>query len=56
MYRRDIILLLDDMFQSALKIKRYTLEHGYEQFILDEKTVDAVVRNFEIIGEAAKAY
>lgn len=26
---------------------------SYEDFINDEKTVDAVVRNFEIIGEAA---
>lgn len=25
----------------------------FEQFTLDEKTVDAVARNFEIIGEAA---
>ncbi len=26
---------------------------NFEQFTLDEKTVDAVARNFEIIGEAA---
>ncbi len=26
----------------------------YDSFISDEKTVDAIVRNFEIIGEAAK--
>jgi uncharacterized protein with HEPN domain len=26
----------------------------YEEFILDNKTVDAVVRNLEIIGEAVK--
>lgn len=33
---------------------RYTSEIGYEQFINDEKTYDAVVRNLEVIGEAAK--
>jgi len=53
MSERDIQLLFDDMLQSALKIKRYTKGIDYESFVADEKTVDAVVRNFEIIGEAA---
>lgn len=26
----------------------------YDEFVADEKTVDAVLRNFEVIGEAAK--
>lgn len=53
MSKRDTLLLLDDMLQSALKIKRYTEEIDYDLFVSDEKTIDAVVRNFEIIGEAA---
>ena len=53
MSKRDILLLLDDMLQSALKIKHYTKDLDYESFISDDKTIDAVVRNFEIIGEAA---
>lgn len=53
MSKRDPLLLLDDMLQAALKIKRYTFELDYDSFISDEKTVDAVIRNFEIIGEAA---
>lgn len=53
MSKRDILLLLDDMLQSALKIKRYTKDIDYDSFVKDEKTIDAVVRNFEIIGEAA---
>ena len=53
MSKRDILLLLDDMLQSALKIKRYTQDIDYDSFVKDEKTIDAVVRNFEIIGEAA---
>jgi uncharacterized protein with HEPN domain len=53
MSNRDNLLLLDDMLQSARKIKRYTKDLDYDLFILDDKTVDAVVRNFEIIGEAA---
>lgn len=53
MSKRDVLLLLDDMLQSALKIKRYTKDIDFDSFVTDEKTVDAVVRNFEIIGEAS---
>jgi uncharacterized protein with HEPN domain len=53
MSNRDTVLLLEDMLQSAKKIKRYVAEFSFESFISDDKTKDAVVRNFEIIGEAA---
>jgi uncharacterized protein with HEPN domain len=53
MSKRDTLLLLDDMLQSAQKIKRYIKDHDYNSFLEDDKTIDAVVRNFEIIGEAA---
>ncbi|MCX2678524.1 DUF86 domain-containing protein [Galbibacter sp. EGI 63066] len=53
MSKRDTILLLDNMLQSALKIKRYTQGLSFDDFLSDEKTIDAVIRNFEIIGEAA---
>ena len=53
MYRRDTILLLEDMLDAALKIRRYTLGFDFNRFLKDDKTTDAVVRNFEIIGEAA---
>ena len=46
-------LLIDDILESAKKIQRYTADLDFERFTLDEKTVDAVARNFEIIGEAA---
>ena len=46
-------LLIEDVLESAAKIKRYTSGMPFEQFRSDEKTVDAVIRNFEIIGEAA---
>jgi uncharacterized protein with HEPN domain len=51
MSKRDIKLLLEDMLESAYKIKRYTSGLSFENFLEDEKTIDAVVRNFEIIGE-----
>ncbi len=53
MSERDTILLLEDMLESALKIRRYTKDLDFNSFVEDDKTVDAVVRNFEIIGEAA---
>ncbi|MFW5762189.1 MAG: DUF86 domain-containing protein [Cyclobacteriaceae bacterium] len=53
MSKRDTLLLLEDMLDSAKKIKRYTKDYDYETFTSDDKTMDAVVRNFEIIGEAA---
>ena len=44
----------DDILDGVEKIKRYTREMTYEEFVDDSKTVDAVLRNFEVIGEAAK--
>lgn len=53
MSKRDHSLLLEDMYESAVKIKKYTEGQDFDSFIEDDKTIDAVVRNFEIIGEAA---
>ncbi len=53
MSKRDTKLLLEDMLESALKIERYTNGLTFDLFLEDEKTIDAVIRNFEIIGEAA---
>ncbi len=53
MSKRDLALLLEDMLTAAYKIQKYTAAMNYDDFIGDDKTVDAVVRNFEIIGEAA---
>lgn len=51
---RDYRLFLEDMRESGEKILRYTHSMTFEQFKTDEKTLDAVVRNLEIIGEAVK--
>lgn len=53
MSKRSSALLIEDMVDSGQKILSYTNGLTFEQFITDNKTVDAVVRNFEIIGEAA---
>lgn len=53
MSKRDANLLLADILDAVDKIKKYTLGLTYDTFIDDSKTLDAVIRNFEIIGEAA---
>ena len=53
MSKRSLELLIDDIWESIEKIERYTESMTRESFQNDEKTTDAVVRNFEIIGEAA---
>jgi uncharacterized protein with HEPN domain len=47
-------LYLEDLLTAIGRIAEYIERHNLEQFKQDYKTVDAVVRNFEIIGEASK--
>jgi len=51
---RDWKLYLEDILQSCKKIKVYSMDLSRDEFFRDDKTVDAVIRNLEIIGEAAK--
>jgi len=53
MSRRVPELLIVDILESANKILTYTSQLTFEEFMADSKTVDAVIRNFVIIGEAA---
>lgn len=54
MSKRSDIDLLKDMAEATRRIMEYSNNLSYKQFIEDIKTQDAVVRNIEIIGEAAK--
>ena len=42
------------MLESIEKVERFTEGMSFEDFRVDEKTVDAVVRNISVIGEAAR--
>ena len=53
MSKREPKLLIDDIKLSCQKIIQYTKNQSFEDFLADDKTLDAVIRNFEIIGEAA---
>lgn len=52
--KRDPRLYLDDILEALIKIERFVKDMSLGEFKQDARTVDAVVRNFEIIGEAAK--
>lgn len=51
---RDFNLYLDDILESINRIFSYIGEFDYAAFAADRKTFDAVIRNLEIIGEAAR--
>jgi uncharacterized protein with HEPN domain len=50
---KDYRVYLDDIVQAIEKIRDYTNSLSLEDFENDSKTIDAVNRNFGIIGEAA---
>lgn len=51
---RDFNVYLEDVLNAIEKIDRYVANITFDTFIRDEKTVDAVARNLEIVGEAIK--
>lgn len=54
MPKRDPDLLMEDILEAVRKISRYTAGMAKNDFLQDEKTIDAVVRNLEIVGEATR--
>lgn len=52
---RDYKVYLDDILQATAKVREYTAGFSQAKFAGDAKTIDAVIRNLEVIGEAAKA-
>ena len=51
---REFIDFLEDILDSIQKIERFIEDQSYDQFAEDDKTQFAVIRAFEIIGEASK--
>ena len=52
--KRDITDFMLDIRDSINDIRSFVLNMNYENFAEDRKTVNAVIRSLEIIGEAAK--
>jgi len=51
---RDVRLYLEDILESGNKVLRYAHGMNFEEFLSNEVVFDAVLRNLELIGEAAK--
>lgn len=51
---KDWRVRIEDILEAISRINRYTAGLSMAQFVADDRTVDAVVRNLEIVGEAAR--
>ncbi len=51
---RDPRLFLRDILDCCAKVQGYSRGMTFDEFIADGRTYDAVLRNLELIGEAAK--
>ena len=54
MSKRGWKLFINDILECIEKIETYLANLSYDDFLSDDKTKDAVIRNLEVIGEAAK--
>jgi uncharacterized protein with HEPN domain len=52
--KRDYRLYIDDILEAIGKIEEYTEGLTMEDFLSDRRSIDAVIWNFQIIGEAVK--
>jgi uncharacterized protein with HEPN domain len=50
---RDWTFRLTDVLDAISAVQKYTITMRFDDFVADRKTVDAVIRNLIIIGEAA---
>lgn len=53
MSRRSVRVLLEDMLDRCARITSYLGDMDYAALLEDQKTADSIVRNLEVIGEAA---
>ena len=53
--KRDYILYLEDILDALEKIENYTKNISFAEFADNDMVIDAVIRNFEVIGEATKS-
>ena len=51
---REVIDFLEDTLDAMEKAELFIADMTYEEFLKDEKTIFAVIRAIEVIGEALK--
>lgn len=54
MKNRSPELFFNDILDSLKRVTNYSKGLSYEELIKNDMAVDAIIRNFEVIGEAAK--
>ena len=52
MSKREVGLYFQDVIQAIKTVEEYVQDFDFEKFSQDRKTIDAVIRNVAIIGEA----
>jgi uncharacterized protein with HEPN domain len=52
--QRDYKVYIEDIIKAIENIEEYTRGISFEKFLQSRMLQDAVIRNFEIIGEAVK--
>jgi len=52
---RDVRVYIEDILDSITKIEQYTQSVNEQEFLNNTQLQDAVLRRFEIIGEAVKS-
>jgi len=51
--QRDYSAYLEHILDCISSIEEYTENLSYAEFLKDKKTIEAVIRNLEVIGEAS---
>jgi len=51
---KDWRVRIEDILEAIERVRRYAAGLDETAFVRDDRTVDAVIRNLEVIGEAAK--
>jgi uncharacterized protein with HEPN domain len=51
---RTALQYLDDILEAVNNIEEDTSGISFDEFVADRRRKDAVIRNFEVIGEAIK--
>jgi len=52
--KRELLDYVEDILAAINEVEEFTAGMDFEQFAADKKTVNAVIRSLEVMGEAAK--
>ena len=51
---REIADYLGDILSAIVEVEEFTRGMSYDAFIVDKRTINAVIRSLEVLGEATK--